>query len=116
VDADIVYGSGRSVVTKTHLSTGQVQDITPIPLKAPGVRVDRTEPLFFSPQDPHHMYYAANRLYETTDAGVSWRIVSPDLSRENPGSPASAAPSMRQALRRCAKDSSGPALTMDWCG
>jgi photosystem II stability/assembly factor-like uncharacterized protein len=89
LDTDIVYGSGRSVVTKTHLSTGQVQDITPIPLKAPGVRVDRTEPLFFSPTDPHHMYYAANRLYETTDAGASWHAVSADLSRENPGSPAS---------------------------
>ena len=89
VDADIVYGSGRSVVTRTHLSTGQVQDITPIPLKAIGIRADRTEPLFFSPHDPHRMYYAANRLYETSDAGVSWRAVSPDLSRENPGSPAS---------------------------
>jgi photosystem II stability/assembly factor-like uncharacterized protein len=89
LDADIVYGSGRSVVTKTHLSTGQVQDITPIPLKASGTRADRTEPLFFSPLDAHHMYYAANRLYETTDAGFSWRAVSPDLTRENPGSPAS---------------------------
>ena len=35
------------------------------------------------------MYYAANRLYETADAGVSWRTVSPDLTRENPGCPAS---------------------------
>jgi photosystem II stability/assembly factor-like uncharacterized protein len=89
VDPDIVYGSGRSVVTKTHLSTGQVQDITPIPLKAQGVRVDRTEPLFFSPIDPHRMYYAANRLYETTDTGSTWRAISADLSRENPGSPPS---------------------------
>jgi photosystem II stability/assembly factor-like uncharacterized protein len=89
LDADIVFGAGRSVVTKTHLSTGQVQDITPIPLKAFGVRTDRTEPLFFSPLDAHRMYYAANRLYETTDAGVSWRAVSADLSRETPGSPAS---------------------------
>jgi photosystem II stability/assembly factor-like uncharacterized protein len=89
LDPDVVYGSGRNVVTKTHLSTGQVQDITPIPLKGADIRVDRTEPLFFSPQDAHRMYYAANRLYETTDAGQNWRAVSPDLSRENPGSPAS---------------------------
>ena len=36
LDPDIVYGAGRNVVTKTHLSTGQVQDITPIPLKGAG--------------------------------------------------------------------------------
>ena len=85
LDADIVFGAGRSVVTKTHLSTGQVQDITPIPLKEAGIRADRTEPLFFSPQDAHRMYYAANRLYETTDAGASWRAISADLSREIAG-------------------------------
>jgi len=89
VDPDIVYGAGRNVVTKTHLSTGQVQDITPIPLKGPAIRVDRTEPLLFAPQDPHRMYYAANNLYETTDAGRTWRVISPDLTRENPGAPAS---------------------------
>jgi photosystem II stability/assembly factor-like uncharacterized protein len=89
LDPDVVWGSGRNVVTKTHLSTGQVQDITPIPLKGGGVRADRTEPLFFSPRDPHRMYYAANRLYQTTDGGQNWRAVSPDLTRENPGAPAS---------------------------
>ena len=89
LDPDVVYGSGRNVVTKTHLSTGQVQDITPIPLKGAGVRVDRTEPLLFSPQDAHRMYYAANRLYETTDGGQHWSVISPDLTRENPGAPSS---------------------------
>jgi photosystem II stability/assembly factor-like uncharacterized protein len=89
LDPDVVYGSGRNVVAKTHLSTGQVQDITPIPLKADDVRTDRTEPMFFSPQDGHHLYYAANRLYETTDGGQNWRVISPDLTRETPGAPAS---------------------------
>jgi photosystem II stability/assembly factor-like uncharacterized protein len=88
LDADVIYGSGRNVVTKTQLSTGQVQDITPIPLKGADVRVDRTEPLFFAPQDAHRIYYAANRLYETIDGGQHWRVVSPDLTRENPGAPA----------------------------
>jgi photosystem II stability/assembly factor-like uncharacterized protein len=88
LDPDIVYGAGRNVVSKTHLSTGQVQDITPIPLKGAGVRADRTEPLFFSPHDAHRMYYAANRLFETTDGGQNWRVVSPDMARDNPGAPA----------------------------
>jgi len=89
LDPDIVYGSGRNVVTKEHVSTGQVQDISPIPIRGPDDRVDRTEPLFFAPQDPHRMYYAANRLYETSDGGMHWRVVSPDLTREDPGAPAS---------------------------
>ena len=89
LDPDIVYGAGRNVVTKAHLSTGQVQDVTPIPIKGEGSRFDRTEPLFFSPQDAHRLYYAANRLYETADGGLTWRVVSPDLTRENPGVPPS---------------------------
>jgi photosystem II stability/assembly factor-like uncharacterized protein len=89
LDPEVVYGAGRNVVTKTHLSTGQVQDITPIPLRGAAVRVDRTEPLMFAPQDAHRMYYAANQLYETTDGGQHWRVISPDLTRENPGAPAS---------------------------
>ena len=66
-----------------------MQNITPIPLTGPTIRVDRTEPLFFAPHDPHRMYYAANRLYATDDAGRSWQAVSPDLTRETPGVPAS---------------------------
>jgi photosystem II stability/assembly factor-like uncharacterized protein len=89
LDPDTIYGAGRNEVTRTHLLTGQVQNITPIPIKGAGVRVDRTEPVFFSPQDPHKLYYAANRLYATSDGGESWDAVSPDLTRENPGVPAS---------------------------
>jgi hypothetical protein len=68
-------------------ATGQVQNITPIPLKGPDVRVDRTEPILFSPQDPHRLYFAANRLYVTVDGGSSWNAISPDLAREDPGAP-----------------------------
>ena len=89
LDADTVYGAGRNVVTKTHLSTGQVEDVTPIPIRGPDARTDRTEPILFSPQDPHRLYYAANRLYLTTDGGASWNAISPDLTREEPGSPPS---------------------------
>jgi photosystem II stability/assembly factor-like uncharacterized protein len=82
LDPDLIYGAGRNEVSKFHWSTGQVQNVTPIPLRASGVRVDRTEPLLFSPLDPHLLYYAANRLYATRDGGLTWRAVSPDLARE----------------------------------
>ena len=89
LDADVIYGAGRNVVTKTHLSSGQVQNITPIPVPSADVRTDRTEPILFSPQDPHRLYYAANRLYVTDDAGASWRPISDDLTRPSAGSPGS---------------------------
>jgi photosystem II stability/assembly factor-like uncharacterized protein len=87
LDADVIYGAGRNVVTKTHLSTGQVQNISPIPLPSPDVRTDRTEPILFSPQDPHRLYYAANRLYASGDGGGSWQAISDDLTRPSTGSP-----------------------------
>ena len=89
LDPDVIFGAGRNVVTKTHLSTGQVQNVTPIPVPSADIRTDRTEPILFSPQDPHRLYYAANRLYATNDAGASWEPISDDLARPSTGSPAS---------------------------
>jgi photosystem II stability/assembly factor-like uncharacterized protein len=89
LDSDIIYGAGRSEVSKYHWSTGQVQNVTPIAVRSPDVRVDRTEPLMFSPLDPHTIYYGANRLYRTRDGGVSWQTISPDLAREAGNVPAS---------------------------
>jgi len=89
LDPDIVYGGGRSEVSRLHFSTGQVQNVTPIPLRSPKYRTDRTEPTMFSPVDPHVLYYAANVLFKTTDGGNSWQIISKDLTREKPEIPAS---------------------------
>jgi photosystem II stability/assembly factor-like uncharacterized protein len=89
LDPDIIYGGGRSEVSKYHWSTGQVQNVTPIPLRSAKFRTDRTEPLLFSPIDPHLLYYATNVLFQTMNGGGSWQPISPDLTRENPGVPAS---------------------------
>jgi photosystem II stability/assembly factor-like uncharacterized protein len=89
LDPDLIYGAGRTVVSRFHWSTGQVEDVTPIAVRGPDDRADRTQPLLFSPTDPHTLYYAANKLYRTRDGGMSWDTVSPDLSRENPGMPPS---------------------------
>ncbi|MEJ2145127.1 MAG: glycoside hydrolase [Acidobacteriota bacterium] len=89
LDPDIVYGAGRNVVTRYHRPTGQVQDVTPIPLLSGEYRVDRTQPIIFSPVDPHILYYAASRVFRTEDGGRTWQTVSPDLGRQNPGIPSS---------------------------
>lgn len=87
LDTDIVYGGGRTEVSKFHVSTGQVQNVTPIPVRDAKYRADRTEPLMFSPIDPHTLYYATNFLFKTTDGGNTWQTISKDLTREAPGVP-----------------------------
>jgi len=88
LDPDIVYGAGRNEVSRFHWSTGQTENVTPIPIRD-GFRSDRTEPIMFSPVDPHLLYYATNVLFATRDGGHSWQAISKDLTREAPGMPAS---------------------------
>ncbi len=89
---EIVYGAGRTEVSKYNRITGQVQNVTPLPVKGEHYRADRTEPILFSPVDKHLLYYAANVLFETANGGETWRAISPDLSREHSGQPASLDP------------------------
>ena len=74
----IVYG-GR--VTRFDWSTGQVQDVSPEPVRAGKYRWVRTMPLLFSPVDPRVLYFAANVLFQSSDGGHNWRVISPDLTR-----------------------------------
>lgn len=86
---NIVYGAGRTEVSRYDRVTGQVQNVTPLPMHKSDFRGDRTEPILFSPVDPHTLYYATNHLFKTTDYGQTWQIVSPDLSQEKTGEPPS---------------------------
>jgi len=78
-DPDIVVG-GK--LTRYDRRTAQGQNILPVPLSAPDFRVIRTEPIVFSPFDPHVMYFTANTLWMTRDGGQSWKQASPDLTRK----------------------------------
>jgi photosystem II stability/assembly factor-like uncharacterized protein len=89
LNPNIIYGSGRTDVTRYDWVTGQVRKITPIAQNTQGYRADRTQPLIFSPVDNHTLYYAANVLFKTIDSGNSWTVISPDLTREHPGLPES---------------------------
>ena len=48
------------------------------------LRTNWTTPFILSPHDPKVLYYGTNYLLMTADKGVSWRIVSPDLSKNDP--------------------------------
>jgi photosystem II stability/assembly factor-like uncharacterized protein len=89
LNPDIVYGAGRREVSKFSISTGQFQNVTPVPAADPKVRADRTQPIVFSPVDPHVLYTTTNFLYKTADGGQNWQTISPDLAREHNGVPTS---------------------------
>lgn len=79
LDPDIVYG-GK--LTRYDRRTGQVQNIMPRPFRSAEFRVVRTQPVIFSPVDPHLLFFSANTLWKTRDGGREWDQISPDLSRK----------------------------------
>ncbi|HVS82522.1 MAG TPA: hypothetical protein VHE60_12395 [Pyrinomonadaceae bacterium] len=79
LDPDIVYG-GK--LTRYDRRTAQVQNIMPKPFRSADFRVVRTEPVIFSPVDPHVLYFATNTLWKTKDGGRNWDQISPDLTRK----------------------------------
>ena len=86
LDSNFVYG-GK--LTRFDWRTDQTADVSPKPLRAPDYRVVRTQPVVFSPVDPHTLYFASNTLWKTRDGGLSWHQISPDLTRKTWEVPAS---------------------------
>jgi photosystem II stability/assembly factor-like uncharacterized protein len=79
LDPNILYGDW---LTRTKQDIGEYAKVTPEPIRRGEYRYARTLPVVFSPLDPHTLYFAANVLFKTTDAGNSWQVISPDLTRE----------------------------------
>ncbi|MEO8724834.1 MAG: glycoside hydrolase, partial [Acidobacteriaceae bacterium] len=92
LDPDLVYG-GK--VTRYNRRNGQVSEVEPKPLR--DYRVVRTEPLVFSPADPHELLFGANTVWKTTDGGQNWSEISPDLTRKTWETPASVGAFSNQA-------------------
>src|SRR5471030_1672986 len=82
---NIIYG-GK--VHKFDWTTMQTQDVSPVVVRGPdSYRFNRTAPLLFSPVDGHALYLGSNVVFKTTNGGHSWDIISPDLTRADPGVP-----------------------------
>ncbi len=81
---NLIYGGKATVFDR---NTGQTRDVSPVVLRTGQYRFNRTAPLLFSPVDPHVLYLGSNVVFMTRDGGNSWQIISPDLTREDPGSP-----------------------------
>jgi photosystem II stability/assembly factor-like uncharacterized protein len=90
-DANVVYaGSGEGVLTRWDKRTQQAQDITLWPLDYSGhgvkdmkYRMGWTEPVVISAHNPDVIYTGAQMVFKTTDHGMSWTAISPDLTRND---------------------------------
>jgi len=86
---NLIYGGKATVF---DVATGQTRDVSPVVLRTGKYRFNRTAPLLFSPADPRVLYLGSNVLFATRDGGITWQENSPDLTREEPGVPASLGP------------------------
>ena len=79
LDFDIVYG-GK--VSRYDRRTDQIITILPFAVRSPQFRMVRTQPVLFSPIDPHLLFFSGNTLWQTGDRGEHWTQISPDLTRK----------------------------------
>jgi photosystem II stability/assembly factor-like uncharacterized protein len=90
-DADIVYVGGYGGdLSRLDRRTEQMQMVSPWPTNISGIgavemkyRFQWTEPIIFSPHDANVLYMAGNVLFKSTNEGMSWTPISPDLTRND---------------------------------
>ena len=88
---NIVYAGGNyGIITLWNKQTEEAHLISPAPVNMDGsaaadqkYRFQWTAPIVISPFDPHTLYIAAQVLFKSTDAGQTWSIISPDLTRDD---------------------------------
>ncbi len=86
---NVTYGSGYfSILMRYDRSTGEYQGVSPWPDYQEGAasnelkyRFGWTHPILFSPVNPRQLLLGAQCVLSSTDAGRTWRRISPDLTR-----------------------------------
>ncbi len=90
-DHNVVYaGCYGGHITRFDKRTGQAQEVNAWPENPMGAGAEAlkyrwqwTAPILFSPHDSNVLYHAANVLFKTTNGGMSWTAISPDLTRND---------------------------------
>jgi photosystem II stability/assembly factor-like uncharacterized protein len=90
-EPNIVYAADyQGLITRYDKRNGQLRDITnQTELGDAGGaaalqhRFQWTSPVMISPNDPETLYHAGEKLFKTTDGGVHWDAISPDLTRND---------------------------------
>ncbi len=88
-DPKLVYaGCYQGMISEYDVANGRERQVTAEPFLGLGADPDQqpyrfnwNAPIEVSPQDPSVIYHGANVLFETRDRGTHWRVISPDLTR-----------------------------------
>jgi photosystem II stability/assembly factor-like uncharacterized protein len=90
-DPDIVYGSCKGEFSRMNLRTGQEKNNWVHPQNRYGhaardlkYRFQRVSPMEVSPHDSKTIYYGSQFVHRTRDEGVTWEVISPDLTANEP--------------------------------
>ncbi|MEQ9569707.1 MAG: hypothetical protein RLN75_05910, partial [Longimicrobiales bacterium] len=89
-DPRYVYaGCYMGIFSRYDHETGASRDIGVYPVMPAALqgremkfRYNWNAPIVASPHDPTEIYHASNHLARTRDGGMSWELVSPDLTRD----------------------------------
>ena len=86
----VVAGGYNGALTLFDTRTHQLRDIAPWSNASGGhpasdlkYRFTWTSPVVFSSLDPHVLYMGSQYLMETRNLGASWKVISPDLTRND---------------------------------
>jgi photosystem II stability/assembly factor-like uncharacterized protein len=90
-DPNVVFAADyQGNITRYDRHTGQIKAITEQPELSDAYgaanlehRFQWTAPVMLSLHDPNTLYHAGERLFKTTDGGVHWEAISPDLTRND---------------------------------
>src|SRR5262249_4774037 len=88
IDPRISYGETQDGSMQRHNNvTGEsktirptASNVTPAPATGETYRFNWDSPLILSPNDPHVLLAAGNKVFRSTDRGDSWTAISPDLT------------------------------------
>ncbi|MBZ5621618.1 MAG: hypothetical protein LAQ69_23245 [Acidobacteriia bacterium] len=119
-DPNIFYvGDTNGSLSRFDKRSGQSQNVTPWPVRGfagnistQKYRFPWTAPLVFSSSEPSTLYYGSQYLMKTTDGGLSWQEISPDLTgdtrKDKTAAAGQAAPENAKALGYGVVSSIGP--------
>jgi photosystem II stability/assembly factor-like uncharacterized protein len=89
-DAQIIYSDAENQISRFDRHVMQAQNISPDPTDNSGHpagelahRFNWTSPLMLSPHDPDVLYAASEVVWRSADHGMSWSVISPDLTRND---------------------------------
>jgi len=88
---ELIYGgSYQGNISVLDSKTGAQKDIMAAPFiglavtpKTQKYRFNWNAPIVAQPQDPNVIYHAGNVVLKTTDGGLNWKEISPDLTRND---------------------------------